>query len=626
MRFYCIWILGFLGSQLPEKTAILFEVLPDALYSFFGKGGSVRAIRLSTINICTCVLMALVIPLGALQTRSHYIDMQRSRTSIQNGIAVQALGTEMLKAIDLMAEEVRAYAVTQERNHADRYWQEVLVIGRRERVLAKAVSRKMPTEEVELLYEAKRLSDELMGIDIEAMRLVEEARGAALGDMPEAVAAKVLDPWRKAMPPLEKVGLAQELVFGREYLAWQRAIRERIGEFTVAAKRRITRETEAASKVADRSFAILVLLSCFSLLSGLALILLYYFQLSVPIRNHVRKLETPSADEGIPALVPQGASELVALAQAFNERRADRLRFESALQDSERRYRTHLRLMPLAAIDIDGKSSINSWNPAAERMFGYSEEEALGRNIVELIVPKDTHPEIADLIDRLNRGETINNHVNRNIRKDGREIICEWYNTPLYDSRGAWVGWASIVKDVTDQQKEAERILYLAHHDPLTGLLNRRSLSERIEEERLRCARTGETYALIMLDIDKFKDFNDLHGHECGDLVLKSVANAMRETTRSTDSVSRWGGEEFLVLLPATDLEGGRELAEKTRKRIQETELRYLDSDVRVTVTAGVSACDAGAGTIEDHIRSADDALLDGKRMGRNRVVVASRC
>ena len=190
---------------------------------------------------------------------------------------------------------------------------------------------------------------------------------------------------------------------------------------------------------------------------------------------------------------------------------------------------------------------------------------------------------------------------------------------------GAWVGWASIIKDITEQRREAEKILYLSRHDPLTGLLNRRSLMERIEEERSRCARTGEGYALVMLDIDRFKNFNDRYGHECGDIVLKAVAQAIRETARSTDSVGRWGGEEFLVLLPATDAAGGKELAEKIRVRVASASVEYRGAARSVRVTAGATSCGPGEDSADEGIRRADAALLEGKRLGRDRVVVVER-
>jgi diguanylate cyclase (GGDEF)-like protein/PAS domain S-box-containing protein len=279
--------------------------------------------------------------------------------------------------------------------------------------------------------------------------------------------------------------------------------------------------------------------------------------------------------------------------------------------------------MPLAANETDASDRILSWNLAAEQLFGYSTEEALGREAVEFLVPERFRSKVFEFIERLNTGEAVNQNTNTNLTKDGREIVCEWRNAPLYDSRGEWIGWASLVKDITKEQAEAERLLYLSRHDPLTGLLNRRSVSEKLEDEGQRCARTGGRYATIMLDVDKFKDFNDRHGHECGDLVLKGIADAMAATVRATDSVSRWGGEEFLVLLPDTSAEGGFLLAEKIRKRIEEKEIAFGEGLFKVTVTAGIAISRVGDEGPSDCIRRADEALFAGKAQGRNRVVEA---
>jgi diguanylate cyclase (GGDEF)-like protein len=148
-------------------------------------------------------------------------------------------------------------------------------------------------------------------------------------------------------------------------------------------------------------------------------------------------------------------------------------------------------------------------------------------------------------------------------------------------------------------------------------------MQEKLEEERLRCKRTGGTYSTIMLDIDLFKSFNDRYGHECGDVVLKGVAEAMSGAVRSTDAVGRWGGEEFLILVPETELEGGAGLAEKIRSRIEAEAIAYGENLFKVTVTAGIAACEGSDGSVDDCVRRADEALLAGKAGGRNRVAVS---
>lgn len=156
--------------------------------------------------------------------------------------------------------------------------------------------------------------------------------------------------------------------------------------------------------------------------------------------------------------------------------------------------------------------------------------------------------------------------------------------------------------------------------DPLTGLDNRRNMIEKIETEIVRFKRNTKTFSLIIGDVDFFKNLNDTYGHDGGDLVLKMLTQNMRESVREMDSVARWGGEEFLLLLPETDGESGVKLAERIRQKIATHAIRYNDSELKVTMSFGVS-CFKKGDSIDETIKRADNALYEGKRLGRNRVV-----
>lgn len=277
--------------------------------------------------------------------------------------------------------------------------------------------------------------------------------------------------------------------------------------------------------------------------------------------------------------------------------------------------------MPLAAIEYDYNFNITHWNKAAEKIFGFTKEEAIGKSSIELITPKDSAYEIQGLIDKLKAGDkTVETNTNKNITKDGREIICEWYNTTIYDSKDNVIGWLSLGKDITKEKEEQDRVLYLSQHDPLTGLYNRGFIMEQLEMENSRFKRTDLGFSVVILDIDYFKKINDNYGHECGDEVLKRVANVMNNTVRETDFVGRWGGEEFVIILPFTDTDGAYILAERIRVNIENEVFIYKDKKINITITAGISCC-CKADSIADVIRIADEALLQGKATGRNRVV-----
>jgi len=178
------------------------------------------------------------------------------------------------------------------------------------------------------------------------------------------------------------------------------------------------------------------------------------------------------------------------------------------------------------------------------------------------------------------------------------------------------------VKARTAALRKANHALKLiSHTDHLTGIPNRRDIMEKIHYEMFRAQRTHKPFSFLFADIDKFKNFNDTYGHECGDVVLKTVAQVVRSTLRKPDYIARWGGEEFLVVLPETSIENATLVAERVRAAVAATEFSYGGHIFKVTITLGVSLFDHRLG-IEYSINLADRALYRGKEAGRNRVEV----
>ncbi|MGE4318453.1 MAG: diguanylate cyclase [Deferribacterales bacterium] len=165
-----------------------------------------------------------------------------------------------------------------------------------------------------------------------------------------------------------------------------------------------------------------------------------------------------------------------------------------------------------------------------------------------------------------------------------------------------------------------EKIEQLALTDSLTGLANRRNIMNQMAIEVSRCGRNGSNFSLIMGDIDFFKKINDSYGHDTGDHVLKVLALIMQENLRQQDIISRWGGEEFLIMLPYTDLNKAVAVAEKLREAVKNTPLSYAGEKFSVTMTFGVSQFDKNLG-LEKAIKKADDALYLGKHTGRDKVL-----
>jgi diguanylate cyclase (GGDEF)-like protein len=172
------------------------------------------------------------------------------------------------------------------------------------------------------------------------------------------------------------------------------------------------------------------------------------------------------------------------------------------------------------------------------------------------------------------------------------------------------------LKELNEVLDEAMRTDYL------TGLMNRRAFFDRVRPELSRSRRHQQPLCIIMGDIDRFKAVNDLFGHDVGDKVLQETARTFSSALRTEDLKVRWGGEEFLALLPETDAAGAAAAAEKLRSLIEQTPFKVAGNTIHMTISIGIS--EERGEDPEAAIRAADQALLEAKRTGRNRVVVAS--
>lgn len=173
--------------------------------------------------------------------------------------------------------------------------------------------------------------------------------------------------------------------------------------------------------------------------------------------------------------------------------------------------------------------------------------------------------------------------------------------------------------EIMERQKVEEALARAAMSDPLTGLSNRRSMHLHLQHELERFKRSQSPFAVLLCDIDHFKRINDKFGHAAGDQVLMAVAKLFQEGIRGQDVVARWGGEEFLLLLPDTDLDGGADAAEKLRRRIAAELIQIGTETIHLTISVGACAYRQGQ-TLDDLIMAADWALYQAKHQGRNRV------
>ena len=176
-----------------------------------------------------------------------------------------------------------------------------------------------------------------------------------------------------------------------------------------------------------------------------------------------------------------------------------------------------------------------------------------------------------------------------------------------------------IIRDITDTVTDVQHLTRMAMRDSLTGAWNRRWFDHWLAEEISRAERYNRTLSLIMFDLDLFKVVNDTHGHPAGDTVLKEVANQCMTIIRTTDTLSRFGGEEFCVLMPETASEAACGLAERLRTGVESLEITHNEIQLGITISLGVSAFSPGM-SAEEILHHADESLYHAKRNGRNRV------
>jgi len=270
-----------------------------------------------------------------------------------------------------------------------------------------------------------------------------------------------------------------------------------------------------------------------------------------------------------------------------------------------------------AELDRPGPRILHA-NPAFCRMTGYRLDEVLGRT-PRLLQGPDTERRVLRRLRRaLERGQRFEAKA-VNYRKDGSPFLLEWRVAPVFDDAGDIRYYVAIQRDVTDYERRLNMLRRQAEVDPLTGAWNRREVERLLEVEMERAERQGTPLSVLLLDIDSFKPINDEHGHPTGDEVLRRLTQTIGGRLRNSDHLGRWGGDEFLVVLPFTDGEHAQRAAESLRETVAGT---IFAEDVALTVSIGVTGHEPGDAPA-DLVARTDRALYAAKGAGRDAVASA---
>jgi diguanylate cyclase (GGDEF)-like protein len=311
---------------------------------------------------------------------------------------------------------------------------------------------------------------------------------------------------------------------------------------------------------------------------------------------------------------------------------------------SEAEYSFAVNLMQYLVVPtfvLDAKGHVLMWNKACERLTGLMASEVVGTNEHWRGWYESPRPCLADLVVQNRMEELDALYVQHDdptslgfglhaqnwceMPQLGAQLYLAIDAGPIYDVEGNLLAVVETLRDMTTEKKAQIELERLAAHDGLTGLTNRRGFDERLDAELSRAIRDQQSMALIMIDVDHFKRFNDTYGHQLGDECLREVASGLLTAVlRPSDLVARYGGEEFAVILPSVDQAGAYAVAERIRESIAALAIVHSGNDALgvVTVSVGLACGVPSRGTNEkDLITLADKALYQAKRSGRNRVV-----
>jgi len=291
---------------------------------------------------------------------------------------------------------------------------------------------------------------------------------------------------------------------------------------------------------------------------------------------------------------------------------------EEVLRISHQRLLLHREQTPLAVIEWNTDFEFVYWNKAAEQIFGFTKEQVLGRHVTEMILPESAREVVDAVWQDLLAKKGGDRSTNENITKDGRIILCEWYNTPLLDQNGTVIGVSSMVDDITERKRSEELIWKQANFDTLTSLPNRNMFHDRLAQELIKSNRAKLPLALLLIDLDEFKEVNDTLGHDVGDQLLQQAGHRITSCVRESDTVARLGGDEFMIILSELhDRNKVDEIAEKIIARLTE-EYHLGDEVIHASGSIGITLYPTDASDIDTLIKNADQAMYAAKQKGRN--------
>ena len=328
--------------------------------------------------------------------------------------------------------------------------------------------------------------------------------------------------------------------------------------------------------------------------------------------------------------------------ESLRETNARLEKAQEAARESEERLRSmvdalaqekELAQITLASIGdgvirTDAAGIVDYLNPVAERLTGWSSAEACGQPVSQVfkVIDETTGKALSNPVERcLREGDVIELPgysllTRRDGGREGRDVAIRDSAAPIRDALGRIAGCVLVFKDVTQLRGMEREMIYLARHDPLTGLINRREFEKRLQHCLATARDEGRLHALFYLDLDEFKVVNDTCGHLAGDEMLKQVTALLRSRLRKADTLARLGGDEFGVLLEDTPLEDARGVGDSLRAEVKRFRFAWQERIFEIGVSIGLVPITGESLDMAQVLSAADAACYVAKESGRNRM------
>ncbi|MGA9349636.1 MAG: sensor domain-containing diguanylate cyclase [Anaerolineae bacterium] len=313
-------------------------------------------------------------------------------------------------------------------------------------------------------------------------------------------------------------------------------------------------------------------------------------------------------------------SELAEMRQRIAELEAadtERRRAEEALRESEARYRAIVEDQTELICRFLPDGTLTFANEAYCHYFGKKREELIGSSFMPLILEGD-QAFVEEQFTSLSLENPVVTYEHRVILPDGQIRWQQWTNRAIFDERGRFIEFQSVGRDITEWVRAEEQLVYIATHDPLTGLPNRRLFNDRLTLELAHAHRNQQKLAVMLLNLDHFKDVNDALGHSVGDKLLQAVAHRLKSLLRRSDTVARVGDDEFMLILPAIAREEDTaNVAHKILAAVRRS-LVFDGHELNITTSIGVALYPEDGEDADTLMKRADIAMYCAKDRGRD--------